>query len=188
MPIGSASEIRLQVPYTTALDDYVAFNRHVFRKSRTMWVAFVLGWLLIPIIALAIAVGLVLSPDLWLFGLCAAAFGLLYGAIYPPIYYWWLDWFIRSFARQLGTRGMLGQITLILTDESLTEITETTRSEVRWENVHGVDVVGDYTFIFITGISAAILPVHGFAVRNDYEAVRELAISRVGIGRVKRCT
>jgi hypothetical protein len=79
----------------------------------------------------------------------------------------------------LGTRGTLGRITLILTAESLVEITETTRTEVRWKDIAGVDEVGEYTFIFITGLSAVTLPRHGCDTDDDYRAARDFALAQV---------
>ncbi len=76
-------------------------------------------------------------------------------------------------------RGMIGPITLILSEDRLVEITETTRSEMRWEDMKGLDVSVDYTFIFVTGLSAAIVPRLGFDSDNEYEAVRDYAIARL---------
>jgi hypothetical protein len=170
----------VQITYMTTLEDYVAFNRHVARKSAVLWAIFLLGWLVLPIIAAIALPVLIILSDLWSIAVIVGLFGLLYAAIYPPVYRWWYDEIMRAHARGLGTRGVIGRITLVLTEQSLVEITETTRSEVRWQDVNGVEVAGDYTFIFVTGLSAAILPRYGFECDEDYEGVKEFALAKVG--------
>ena len=170
----------MQVTYTTTLEDYVAFNRHVARKSTVLRVVILLGWFVIPAVAVAAAVALVWIENLWPVALVVAAFGLLYAIIYPLTYWLWFDVLIRAYAKGAGTRGVIGRITLVFTEETMVEITETTRSEVRWRDIKGVEVAGDYTFIFVTGLSAAILPRKGFDCDEDYDAVCEFALNRTG--------
>ena len=87
---------------------------------------------------------------------------------------------VRIQAKQFGVRGVVGAITLILTDESLTEITETTRSEIKWKDMERVDEVGNHTFIMVNPLLAAIVPRHGFANEQDYVKVRDFVKARVG--------
>jgi hypothetical protein len=175
----------MQVSYTTTLDDYVAYNRHVVGKSAIFRAVLLIGWLGIAGVALVSGVLLAFAEDLWPVGLKLAIFGVIYGAIFPLL--WWplLSWLVRAFAKGRGTRGMLGPITLILTEETLTDITETTRSEVKWKNIKGVDVAANHTFIFVTGLLAAIVPRRGFEREEDYEAVSKFAVAhapRDGLG------
>jgi hypothetical protein len=71
-----------------------------------------------------------------------------------------------------------GPIRLILSEESLVEITELTRTEARWRDMDGIEEVGDYTFIMVTGMTAAILPRRGFEREDDYLSVRDFARAR----------
>lgn len=168
----------MQITYTTTLEDYVAFNRHVTWKSAVMWEVVLLCWLVVPAIAVACAAVLVMTEDSWAVAMIVAGIGLAYAVVFPPICRIWVDGLVRAFAKGLGTRGMIGRITLILTEESLVEITETTRSEVRWQDIKGVEVTRKHTFIFITGLSAAILPRHGCGSDKDYDAAREFALAQ----------
>jgi len=169
----------MQVTYTTTLDDYVAFNRHSARKSPVVKANFFLGWFVVPAIAGAVGLALAQVENLRPVALFVVVGGLFYAVSYPLVSHWWFDWYIRSYAQGLGTRGMLGRTTLILTAESLVEITETTRSEVRWKDIKGVEETGDYLFILVTGVSAAIVPRHGCEEADDFDAVREFALAQV---------
>jgi hypothetical protein len=168
----------MEVTYTTTVGDCVALQRYFLRKVRAARVVDLLGWLLLPAIAVVAAVVLLIE-DFWEAGLYAALSGLLYAVLYPLIGPLIFDRFAGMCVRQMGTRGAIGRTTLVLTDESFVEITETTRTEVRWEDIHGVDEAGDYTFIFVTGLLAVIVPRKGFCDAAEYEIVRKLVLSRV---------
>ena len=169
----------MEVTYTTTVDDFVALQRHFLRKFRAARVVDLLVWLLVPAVAVLAAVVLLIE-DFWEAGLYVALGGLLFAVLYPLMGPSIFDRLIRLCARQMGTHGAIGRTTLVLTNESFVEITETTRTEVRWEDIHGVDEAGDYTFIFVTGLSAAIVPRNGFCDAAEYQMVRELVLARIG--------
>jgi hypothetical protein len=105
---------------------------------------------------------------------------LLSVVVYPFAYRQNLTRNLRELAIEHGLRGLIGPTTLVLTDESLIEITESIRSEAKWKDMDRVDEVGDYTFIMVTSSTAAIVPRHGFEQESDYIKVRDFAKSRVG--------
>ena len=153
-----------------------------------MYSVYILGWIVTPLIPLLVgAVGLVgvrAQGEIALFSfVLAIAMGFLTVAVavtYPFIYYSLMRWLTRSYAAQRGVRGMIGRIRLILTDETLTEITESTRTEARWKDMVRVEQTGDTTYIYVTGMSVALVPKRGFADEADYYLVRDFARSHVG--------
>jgi hypothetical protein len=168
----------VEVSYTTTLDDYVAFNLHTLKHSSSMKWRFRLGWALVPLGCL-IAVILLASKKPGL-ALALAAGGVVYAIVYPLLYPGWAARTVGAYARDLGARGVIGRMTLILTDDSLTERTDTVESVARWQDMKGVDVLADCTYIYITGLSAAIIPRHGFERVEEYEAVRDFAVAKLG--------
>lgn len=171
----------MEVRFTVTLDDSVAFTLHAVRKSGVGRGAFRLVWIGGTLLFVAGAVGVLqLNSE----EAEALAFGLGLGAVawavvYPFIYRATIEHNARTYANNMGTRGIVGEITLILSEESLVEITEVGRSEARWENMHSVEEVGDYTYIFVTAGLASILPRHGFASDAEYEATRDFAMRKL---------
>ncbi len=171
----------VEIAYTTTLDDYVAFSMHMLRKSKAARGRFMASWLILPLVALFAAAILAITDGLLSeTPITLAVVGVLYIVIFPSYHRRWIAKYVRNYAKQLGARGVVGPIRLILSDESLTEITELTRTEAKWENMNGIEEVGDYTFILITGMSAAIVPRHGFERDGDYLMVRDFALARIG--------
>jgi hypothetical protein len=179
----------MQISYTTTLDDYVEFQRFAFWKYPVTWGTYLLAWPLLPLVFLVGAAGLFLEdsndPLRVAVALVFAGVGFALAIAYPWLFRGLLGLLTRLLARSRGTRGMVGRITLILSEESLTEITEITRTEARWESMHSVEVAGDYTFIFVTAHLAAIIPRYGFDDDEDYDAVRAFALAHVGRRRTR---
>jgi hypothetical protein len=168
----------VEVNYTTTLDDYVAFNLHTLKRSPSMKWRFGIGWVLLPLGCwMAAAQSASSNPEL---AVVLATGGLVYAIAYPFVYRAWVGRAIRAYAQDLGDRGVIGRITLVLTEESLTERTEAVQSVARWRDMKGVAVVGDCTYIYVTGLLTAIIPRHGFEREEDYEAVREFAVAKLG--------
>lgn len=169
----------MEVSYTTTLDDYVAFNRRMYRKSKVSRQLYLLNWLALPLLCLAGVPPLAATDGMGIVAVCLIVFGLLYAALFPAIHLLWFDACVRSYAKNLGVRGVVGPIRLILSDESMVEDTGVGRTEVKWRDMAGIDEIGDYTFILITGLSAAIVPRHGFDNEDDYLKVRDFARARI---------
>jgi hypothetical protein len=172
----------VEVSYTTTVDDYVAFALHLWRKSKVGRGSYLVNWLLLPVLGLLGPAAVVASNGLSVGAAVCAGGALLYAAIFPACYRLLYANYIRAYAKKLGTRGVIGPIRLILSEESLVEITEKTRSETRWRDIEGIEEADGYTFILVTGMTAAILPRQGFEREDDYRRVRDFARARIRDG------
>jgi hypothetical protein len=170
---------KMRVHYTTTMADYVAFNRYFLNRNtklRTLLVMSTVGAALL-VAALLVFTSPVHDRSITLVRVgVSVVIALASCPLWAPRI---LDYVVRLVAQQNGTRGVVGPITLELRDECLVEITETTRSEVRWENIQRMDEWGDYTFIWITGLSAAMVPRHGFEHAADYELLKSFARAKL---------
>jgi hypothetical protein len=168
----------MHVRYTVTLNDFVVFNLYITRKSGVGRSAYFILWLGLPILfALGALQAVQFSREI-----AALAFVILavfWLCFFPFRYRDALARNARTFVKKLGGRGIIGERGLILSEELLVAISETFRTEARWENMTGVDVVGEYTYIFLTGISALILPRRGFDSDSEYEAVRDFVLRKL---------
>jgi hypothetical protein len=172
----------VEVRYTVTLDDYVAFQLYFTRKAGVGRGAYLFLWFVVPA-ACALGALALLADNVNEFSLvvagCLALVGFGFAIIYPRMYWALLDHLTRAYALKMDTLGITGECVMILSEEGLVEISETTRTEVRWRYIRSVDVVGDYTFVFITGVSAWILPRQGFESDAEYEAARDFALRKL---------
>ena len=170
----------MEVRYTLTLDEYIEFAVYAYRKSGVGRASYLLVWLIVPVLCTGVALGLWQSFD----SAKPIAIGLALAAgvfliIYPFLYRATIKRNLRAYAEQAGTHGVTGPVTLVLSEDSLTEITETGRSEVKWADMAGIEVVGERTYIYASGTSASVLPRSGFATAVEYEAVRDFALRKL---------
>lgn len=171
----------MEVRYTLTLDDYIAFCMHRLRKDLWESRVFMVFWIGPPVFFAAVAVVLVFLDEWYYYS--GAALSLIFGVgcavMFPAEYRTRLERSIRKDEVRKGTRGVLGPITLILSEESLVEITETIRSECKWKDIKGVEEVGDWIIIQVSGHLSAIIPRLAFAHDEDYYAVRDFAFRKL---------
>ncbi|MBP3956903.1 YcxB family protein [Gemmata sp. G18] len=167
----------MEVTYTTTLDDYVALCMHLTKQSSFMKRQVSLLWLLLPLGLLISAALLASSSPVGAAILIVV--GVTYAVIFPGIRRANLSSGFRTFAQELGTRGVISRITLVLTEDTLTERTDSVVSVVHWQDMKGVKEVGESLYIYVTGMSFAIIPRHGFEREKDYEAAREFVLSKL---------
>lgn len=171
----------MEVRYTLTLKDFVAFNLYITKKSGAGRAGYLIMWLG-PVVLGTAAAALLLLQGHEVAACAPAICATVWLLTIPSRYQAGLERNVRTFVKNLGGRGVLGKRALILSEELLIVVTETYHTEVRWENLQGIDVVGDYTYLFIAGISAVILPRHGCASEEGYEAGRDFALRKVGAG------
>jgi hypothetical protein len=162
------------------LDDYIRFSLHVYWKSPSARTRFRTGWLLPPVVFLGVAAILQASYSLTVLSACVAVGGVAHLLFHPLLFWHRVEAATRRTAEELGSRGIVGRITLILTEESLTEVTEAARSEAKWGTMAGVEEVGDCTYIYVTPLLGAVIPRSGFDREEDYLAVRDFAFRKLG--------
>jgi len=162
----------MDVVYHTTAQDYVEFCRHSHRTSPWGRTLLVSKWMTFPIIVALLlflwyhsALGSLLGIKVLALALLTCPF--LHGAMQ--------SYAAKSQLKEDGGRGIVGEIRLILTDDMLTEVTEVTTSAARWTDIHRIDSVRGYTFIYVTPMAAAILPCRGFPSPELYEQTVEFA-------------
>jgi hypothetical protein len=179
----------MKVYYAVTLDDYLEYCLYVYKRSLIYRRLKIFCIAIVPAISLAIAFTLVtFNPldlefvmRLFIGGLILVLgcfCGVFSALTYDPIQILFQRWWLQSYALKNGLRGIVGQISLILSDHSLVEITEIGRSEVLWKSVTGFEDTGDHLYVQI-GLLAAILPRRGFANDHDYLAVRGFLRARI---------
>ena len=164
----------MEVRFTVTLEDYIAFNLHSARKSGIGRAGYLFAWFWFPLVFASSAVWVwLLGHALLACGLVAVAIFVL--AMFPAYHGATVARYTRAIVRRTGGRGIIGEHALIFSEETLVAINEVGRTVLRWENLTGVDVVGDRTFIWFCGLWR-ILPRAGFDRDEQYESARDFAL------------
>jgi hypothetical protein len=182
----------MEVEYRLTPDDYTAYSLYAYRRSKVNQQGLLMGWVFIPLLCFACATifagvaflaAVTESPGARELGIAALGClfpGAVYALVHPILYHLTQRANTKAFYKELWSLSSSWRIRLILTETSLVEITERTRSEANWRDMAGIEEVGDHTFIFVTELQTAILPRHGFLCEEDYFRARDFALARVG--------
>lgn len=127
----------MEVRYTLTLGDYAACCMYEVRNSGTGRRQYLFSWCIWPILCVG-CVGVMCwaeNPLVQLVAFALAVWAACVTVVFPFTYWPSRERNVRAYLRKKGMRGITGPITLILSDESLVVITETTRAEVKWEKM-----------------------------------------------------
>lgn len=160
---GDELEIRFQL----TLDDLVNYNWHCIRNAKSMRWQYYLMWLGLPGVLLLAAI-----PLAWfslIFSVVFAIFGIVILATWPRRYRAAVSGNARRMYSAGENRGLKEVQTLILSPEAIhtkNPLEEITR---KWAVVERMEGTDDYFYIFISSISAYIIPRRVFASDDDYQ-------------------
>lgn len=169
----------MEVTYTVTLDDFTAFSLYSLRRSPSLVRRLRVGWLGPPVLFAGLAAFRWSGNDperAILFDTLAAVWLVAHPLLTRAL----VTRSVQAFTRDHGSRGVLGPTILVLTEDSLTERTETVQSVIRWQDMQGVEIDGDRTYVYVTGLSGAIISRQGFERPEEYDAVQEFVFSKLG--------
>jgi hypothetical protein len=169
----------MRIRYADTLDDLVAFSDFHAAHSTTVkqnirltrWTSAVL------VIALTFAALTFVTDDSM--ALSAKVFGALVGGVFmfvvvPHLTRWNLRVQMRKILREGRNKSVVGEHELEILDEGLLERTEYNETKSSWAGIERVVSTPQYTFIYITSVSAHVIPRESVS-EGDYDAfIQEL--------------
>lgn len=170
------------VSHEMNLDDVLALNDYIHRKSPTLWSAVVVT---VSVVALFIE-----GLGIWLWlaapGGLDPAVGLLVTFVIGPAYVFYTLWSVRRRARRLTrkllaegkNRSVLSEHRIFLNDEGITSETALIRSLYRWPVIERIVETSEYLFLFVSGFSAIVIPKRAFASDEHWQTFVQEARQR----------
>lgn len=165
----------MEVRYTVTLEDYIAFTRdtrgNLLNRTGCLFVYLGFSFLIAAYAVWLLLLGETLSAcSLGATALCL----LLMSRVNSRVA---IAKGARAAVRRTGGRGIIGEHTLIFSEEALVAINEVGHTVLWWRNLTGVDVVSDRTYVWFCGVFR-ILPRAGFDRAADYESARDFALRK----------
>lgn len=164
----------MRLRYEITLDDLLAFTLHVHQKSPTMrrtrfGVVFGLGVMLIGMCFVASEI--VGNLKVFWGGVAGT---IVFAGIYPRLY--------RRNVKRLSTRlyaegqnkGILGRHVAELRDNGLFDGTDFSERTVFWKGIERIESTPSHTFVYLSAMSAQVIPEHSVIEGDYYSFVEEL--------------
>lgn len=165
--------------------DVINFNLYHFRNSKFTQRRLFFLRLLIPVWAVLVFLflnrsNLDLTSILWNSPLFA--FGILWYFFSDKLYYWRLKNNVKNLLKEGRNQGMIGVQNVELTDEALIVENESGVFKHVLKAIHRLEEGDGYLFLYVTSLSAFIVPLHVFqnsekesfvsAIRNANPSLR----------------
>jgi hypothetical protein len=169
-----------EVEYDFAAGDFIAFNLHHLEKSPTQRWVYRLGDVVTVMfwgcVTLMLALrGWPVSLSGWGYVVGYAVALLVSLPLVRRLLRAYFGWWIRRMLAEGANRGMFCRHRLGLTPERLWDATEMVEMAVRWPAVESVECKPDYLFLYLSAVSAVVVPRHAFRDPAEFQAFSRAA-------------
>jgi hypothetical protein len=159
------------------LDDWMNFSIYHYYSQRGSCTKLGLriAWIGIPAIYIFLAFLLIFSEANNLISVFLIILSILWLVLFPRTDEYFLR---RGLKRALikEDRGLwLGPQELTLTPEYILGRNEASEGKYKWKTVSKIEVTDEYIFIYVTAISAIIIPRRTTAVKESFDEIARLA-------------
>jgi hypothetical protein len=152
--IPSRGRVGTEITFSNNKEDYWEFNKHVIMNNLKYKRRFIISLITLPIMLSIIF--LLMKLPTWYSWTAGIILGLGLN--------WYSYWrFKRRVLSLLDDKpGLLGDHTIILSDEGVVERTSVNESFNKWEGIRSIEQNEGYIFIFLNQTMAHIIPKRSF--------------------------
>lgn len=159
----------MKIDYQLNKQDYIDFNMNYMSNSKTVKSLFIAQRYVVPIIFLLIPFIMIRVKNITLgywvniFLVCY----ILWVIFYPKYFKWTTSKRMVKMLDEGDNTDMLGKRSLTLSEEGVIDCSTLSESKTAWSAIEKITQTQKHIFIFISSVSAYILPVRVF--KNDNE-------------------
>jgi hypothetical protein len=174
-------ENSMTIEFIVTIEDFVAFNLFHSKNSPTLQrqllitrstLAFVVAAILF--LPCPVLVG-ELSYVAFLFPIVGIIVGIIFFLAYPRMHEQNLRKQLPKMLNEGTNESVIGKQTIIITPEAVINETPTGEQKAFWSSVDKIVETSDYIFLYVSSVSAAIIPRSAFPSEEQRNAFLELA-------------
>lgn len=168
----------MEINYNVTEEAFIDFNLYHTKNSKTYRKSMNLQRFLIPAMYLLLAVifSYVLDLPLLVLFIPFLIFAILWVIFSPSIYYRTIKRTAIKVIREGNNEGMLGNHSMIFSEEGLREISTTGETSISWSGIVNFGEDDSNFYLYNSGMSAYILPKKDL---QDVESLRKLIQRKV---------
>lgn len=169
----------MEFNYNLTEKAYLEFNEYYAKNSKTVKKSLTIQRITVPIVYLLLAffLSFILDIPLPFLLIPLLIFGILWAIFYPAYFYRLIRRNAQKMVREGKGEGILGDHTMIFTEEGLREISSTGEKSQSWSGIEKIGEDPSYFYLFNSGMSAYIVSKQNMA---DVEGVRNFLLSKIG--------
>lgn len=164
----------MRIKYGLTIDDLVAWSQFQARGSKTIRRLQLRAIVLIGIILLVASALVSHVAGTWVPFAFGSTVFVLFTAIYPRLYQSALTRNTTQLYGESRNRGLLGPHTMELQDDGVLDRTEYGERKTYWKGIERIEVTERYVFIYLSSISAQVVPRFSITEGDFDDFVAEL--------------
>jgi len=164
----------MKLNYELTEQDYLDFNIYHSKHSPTIKKSILLQRALGPVVFLIapfLAIRITNIP-LWYWLAIFFISSIIWFVFYPKYFNWELSRRVSKLLNEGKNLDMVGSRSINLTQDGLIESTPHSESKVGWDMVEMINETEDYIYIYISAVSAYIVPIRVFKDAKEKETFR----------------
>jgi hypothetical protein len=159
----------MKIEYDITKDDFMSFNMHHLENSETTKKTLFKQRYIVPIIYLVmpfILIRVTFVPLIfWLIPSVAAI--ILWITFYPRYFMSFTRRNIEKLLKEGNNQNLFGPVSVSLEDEGIREISNQGESKAKWSSIEKIEETKTHIYIYLSAISAAIIPLRAFSDINE---------------------
>lgn len=154
----------MEINYTLSQDDYINFNIYHGKNSKSIKRNLNLQRFATPLLFFVFAFIANLKSDipLWYWLVIFSVIYVIWTIFYPKYYFYTVKKGVSKMINEGKNEDLIGNKTLKLRDDHILSISDNSESKVKWNTVERYVETDRYIFIYISAVSAYIIPKEDF--------------------------
>lgn len=154
----------MEINYELVEQDFLEFNIHHARNSATIKRSILLQRCLGPVMFLIMPFYATKQTGipLWYWMIIFYTISIIWFVFYPRYINWQISRGTSKMLREGRNQNIFGNRSIILMPEGIREIGLHMEEKVSWSSIERIEETEDYIYIYISSVSAYIIPIKAF--------------------------
>ncbi|GEK91235.1 YcxB family protein [Alkalibacterium kapii] len=159
----------MKLEYELTEEDYLNFNIYHSRKSPSIKKKIFIQRIMGPIIFMITPFVVTNFSDipLWYWLTIFIFMSIVWFIYYPKYVNWELKKGVEKMLEEGNNENLFDRKSLTITEEGLREVSSIGSSNVSWDKINSVDETKEYIYVYISSLSAHIIPKRAFNDPNE---------------------
>ncbi|QKE72904.1 YcxB family protein [Arthrobacter citreus] len=159
----------MKLNYEINLDDYIEFNLHELKNSKTVQKSLTNNRIAVSLIYLVIPflISFLLKQPIIGYLLAFSLVAIVIYVYFPNLYYRSSKNKMMKLLNNKSNESLFGEHSLKVDENGIKEITESSVHEIKWDHIVEVKGTKKYFYIYVTSMKAIIVPLE--AIKDDME-------------------
>lgn len=166
----------MELKYKMTKDDYLAFNLHYVKHSKTIKQSLFMQRFIAPIIFLILPLVLFWMTGEFLIGffITFVLISVIWIVFYPKYFFGHIKRNVKKALNEGSNDNLIGQHVFTFSEDGFIEKNRAGERKASWSSIENVEENDDYYFLFFSTMSAYILPKRSFPNEESQEEFKRM--------------